>query len=66
MEFKFRYLWIFPCAVLSSLPYFVSDIWVSFAHLYNNVYLETSFLCEEYATDDESESSETEESDKED
>ena len=62
MEFKFRYLWIFPCAVLSSLPYFVSDIWVSFAHLYNNVYLETSFLCEEYATDE----SDTEESEKED
>jgi len=62
MEFKFRYLWIFPFAVLSSLPYFVSDIWVSFAHLYNNVYLETSFLCEEYATDE----SDTEESEKED
>ena len=63
MEFKFRYLWIFPYAVLTSLPYFLGDVWYAFRHLYNNVDLETSFLCEKYATDDESE---TEESDKED
>lgn len=63
MEFKFRYLWIFPCAVLTSLPYFLGDVWYAFRHLYNNVELETIFLCEEYATDDEKE---TEESEKED
>lgn len=55
MEFKFRYLWIFPYAVLTSLPYFISDIWDSFVHLYYSVDLETSFLCEKYATDDEKE-----------
>ena len=62
MEFKFRYMWIFPYAVLTSLPYFLGDVWYAFRHLYNNVELETTFLCEEYATDE----SETEESDKED
>ena len=67
MEFKFRYLWIFPYAVLTSLPYFVSDVWYTFTHLYNNVGLETAFLCEEYATESEDESeSGTESSEKED
>lgn len=60
MEFKFRYLWIFPYAVLTSLPYFLSDVWYAFRHLYNNVEMETTFLCEEYATESEDESSEKE------
>jgi len=67
MEFKFRYLWIFPYAVLVSMPCFIEDIWDSLSCLYNNVSLETMFLCAEYATEDEDESeSGTEESEKED
>ena len=67
MEFKFRYLWIFPYAVLVSMPYFIEDIWDAFSCLYNNVSFETMFLCGEYATEDEDESeSGTEESEKED
>jgi hypothetical protein len=67
MEFKFRYLWIFPYAVLVSMPYFIEDIWDAFSCLYNDVSLETMFLCAEYATGDEDESeSGTEESEKED
>ena len=67
MEFKFRYLWIFPYAVLVSMPYFIEDIWDAFSCLYNNVSFETMFLCAEYATEDEDESeSGTEESEKED
>ena len=68
MEFKFRYLWIFPYAVLVSMPYFIEDIWDAFSCLYNDVSLDTMFLCKEYATEDEDESgsSETEENEKED
>lgn len=63
MEFKFRYLWIFPYAVLTSLPYFLGDVWYAFRHLYNNVELETTFLCEEYATESEDESEQSEKED---
>jgi hypothetical protein len=68
MEFKFRYVWIFPYAVLVSMPYFIEDIWDTLCNLYNNVSFETMFLYKEYATEDEDESgsSETEESEKED
>jgi hypothetical protein len=68
MEFKFRYVWIFPYAVLVSMPYFIEDIWDTLCNLYNNVSFETMLLCKEYTTEDEdeSESSETEESEKED
>ena len=67
MEFKFRYLWIFPYAVLVSMPYFIEDIWDALSCLYNDVSFETMFLCSECATEDEDESeSGTEESEKED
>lgn len=66
MEFKFRYVWIFPYAVLVSIPYFIEDIWDTLSNLYNNVSFEIGFLNAEYNTEDESESSETEESEKED
>jgi len=67
MEFKFRYLWIFPYAVLVSMPYFIEDIWDTLCNLYNNVSFETMLLCKEYTTEDEDESeSGTEESEKED
>jgi len=65
MEFKFRYLWIFPYAVLVSMPYFIEDIWDALCCLYNDVSSETMLLCSECATEDEDESG-TEESEKED
>ena len=60
MEFKFRYLWIFPYAVLVSMPYFIEDIWDALCCLYNDVSSETMLLCSECATEDEDESSEKE------
>jgi len=67
MEFKFRYLWIFPYAVLVSMPCFIEDICDALSCLYNDVSLETMFLCAEYDTGDEDEpESGTEESEKED